>query len=130
MRFPRKISLKPRIDKRKYCRFHKSQDHNTEDCIHLKDTIKILIRDWHLKQYKKKEGARDEAPKTKNVEEGKKSPDLDPIPVAMSISRTEDFYYPDMENVPLYSPPTVLGNPSSQPWSSPTGGSTGTRLDQ
>ena len=102
MRFPRKISLKPRIDKRKYCRFHKSQDHNTEDCIHLKDAIEILIRDGHLKQYKKKEAACGEAPETKNVEEGKKSPDLDTILVTLSISQPEDFYFPDMEDVPMY----------------------------
>ena len=82
--------------------FHKSHDHNIEDCIHLKDEIEIIIRYGHLKQYKKKEADRDEAPETKNVKEGKKSPDLDIIPVTLSISRLEDFYFLDMENIPLY----------------------------
>ena len=59
--FPRKTSSKPGTDKRKYCRFHKSHNHDTEDFIHLKDAIEILIKDGHVKQYKKKEVPRDEA---------------------------------------------------------------------
>ena len=38
----------------------------------------------------------------KNVEEGKKSPDLDTISVTLSISRPKDFYFPDMGDIPLY----------------------------
>ena len=58
----------------KYFRFHKSHGHITEECIHLKDVINILIRDMHLKKYtKKKEGAHDDAPKSKKVEEKKLS---------------------------------------------------------
>ena len=32
----------------------------------------------------------------------KESPDINIIPVAMSISQPKDFYFPDMENIPLY----------------------------
>ena len=41
----------------------------TEDCIHLKDPIKILIRDGHLKQYKKKENPHEDALESKKVKE-------------------------------------------------------------
>ena len=79
VRLPRQTPSKLGTDKSKYCRFHKSHRHNTEDLIHLKDAVEILIRDGHLKQYKKKEGAREEAPEIKNIEEGKKSPNLNAI---------------------------------------------------
>ena len=91
MRFPRQTPSKPGTDNSKYYRLHKSHRHNTEDCIHLKDTIEILIRDGNLNQYKKKEVAHDKASAIKNVEEGEKSPYLDTILVALSISRSKDF---------------------------------------
>jgi len=31
------------VDKTKYCRFHKCHGHTTDDCIHLKDAIELLI---------------------------------------------------------------------------------------
>ena len=102
MHFHRQTPSKLGIEKSKYCRFQKRNGHNTEDCIHIKDEIEILIRYGHLKQYKKKEGAREEAPETKNIKEGKESPDINTIPFTMSISRPEYLYCPDMENIPLY----------------------------
>lgn len=48
--FPRQTPNKPNTDKTKYCKFHQSHGHNTEECVHLKDAIGILIRDGHLKQ--------------------------------------------------------------------------------
>ncbi|MCI76082.1 hypothetical protein A2U01_0097351, partial [Trifolium medium] len=32
------------MDKGKYCRYHRSYGHVTEDCVHLKDAIEILIQ--------------------------------------------------------------------------------------
>jgi len=32
------------VDKTKYCRFHKCHGHFTDDCIHLKDAIELLIQ--------------------------------------------------------------------------------------
>jgi hypothetical protein len=32
------------VDKTKYCRFHKCHGHITDDCIHLKDVIELLIQ--------------------------------------------------------------------------------------
>jgi len=32
------------IDKTKHCRFHKCHGHVTDDCIHLKDAIELLIQ--------------------------------------------------------------------------------------
>jgi len=31
-----------RVDKTKYCRFHKCHEHTTDDCIHLKDVLNFL----------------------------------------------------------------------------------------
>ena len=82
--------------------FYKSYGHKNDDFIHLKDEIEILIWDRHLKQYKKKEGSHEEALETKSVEEGKESPDISTIPVAMIISRPKYFYFPYMKNFPQY----------------------------
>jgi len=32
------------VDKTKYCRFHKCHGHVTDDCIHMKDVIELLIQ--------------------------------------------------------------------------------------
>ncbi|XP_058092613.1 uncharacterized protein LOC131239070 [Magnolia sinica] len=42
-------------DKCKYCHFHRDHDHNTTDCMDLKDEIKTLIRKGHLRRYTKEE---------------------------------------------------------------------------
>jgi len=39
------------VDKTKYCRFHKCHGHVTNDCIHLKDVIELLIQRGRLKQF-------------------------------------------------------------------------------
>ncbi|XP_058755191.1 uncharacterized protein LOC131628374 [Vicia villosa] len=54
VRFPKTLPARPNMDKSKFCRFHKGHGHNTENCIHLKDAIEILIREGQLKQYAKK----------------------------------------------------------------------------
>ncbi|MCI58613.1 hypothetical protein A2U01_0079868, partial [Trifolium medium] len=54
IKFPKQVPPKPYHDKSKYCRYHKSHGHVTEECIHLKDAIEILIRNGHLKQFLEK----------------------------------------------------------------------------
>ncbi|XP_058741380.1 uncharacterized protein LOC131613752 [Vicia villosa] len=83
------------MDKSKFCRFHKGHGHNTEDCIHLKDAIDILIKEGHLKQYAKKQEAAKEA---KPITEEKPAEDTPAMQVAMSITTPEDFYLPDWAN--------------------------------
>ncbi|XP_058760613.1 uncharacterized protein LOC131633953 [Vicia villosa] len=92
IRFPKTVHARPNMDKSKFCRFHKGHGHNTEDCIHLKDAIEILIREGHLKQYSKKQEAAKEA---KPITEEKPAEDTSAMQVAMSITRPEDFYLPD-----------------------------------
>ncbi|XP_058750816.1 uncharacterized protein LOC131623827 [Vicia villosa] len=86
------MPARPNVDKSKFCRFHKGHGHNTEDCIHLKDAIEILIREGHLKQYAKKQEAAKEA---KPIPEEKPAEDTPAMEVAMSITRPKDFYLPD-----------------------------------
>ncbi|XP_058784255.1 uncharacterized protein LOC131659027 [Vicia villosa] len=95
VRFPKSLPARPNMDKSKFCRFHKGHGHNTEDCIHLKDAIEILIREGHLKQYAKKQEAAKEA---KPVTEEKPAEDTPAMQVAMSVTRPEDFYLPDWAN--------------------------------
>ena len=50
----------------------------------------------------KKESPQEEVSESKHIEETMASPDKDPIRVTMSITRPKDFYFPKMEEVPLY----------------------------
>ncbi|MCH81529.1 hypothetical protein A2U01_0002318 [Trifolium medium] len=56
IRPPREIKENPRTDRSKYCRFHRSARHETEDCVQLKDTIEDLIKRGKLNRYTKEEG--------------------------------------------------------------------------
>ncbi|PNX61955.1 hypothetical protein L195_g052722, partial [Trifolium pratense] len=95
IKFPRQTPLKPGQDKNKYCKYHKSYGHLTEDCIQLKDAIEILVRNGQLKQYVKKSNTpRPEAAGTSTVEEAPPEK-TGHKPVALSISRPEDFSIPD-----------------------------------
>ncbi|XP_058782841.1 uncharacterized protein LOC131657461 [Vicia villosa] len=96
VRFPKSMPTRPNMDNSKFFRFHKGHGHNTEDCIHLKDAIEILIREGHLKQYAKKQEATKEA---KPITEEKSAEDTPAMQVAMSITRPEDFYLPDWARV-------------------------------
>ncbi|GAU33039.1 hypothetical protein TSUD_151930, partial [Trifolium subterraneum] len=51
IRFPKQLPAKPNVDKKKFCRFHKSHGHVTEDCVHLKDAIEILIQKGYARKY-------------------------------------------------------------------------------
>ncbi|XP_058762961.1 uncharacterized protein LOC131636362 [Vicia villosa] len=90
------MPARPNVVKSKFFRFHKGHGHNTEECIHLKDAIEILIREGHLKQYAKKQEAAKEA---KPVTEEKPAEDTPAMQVAMSITRPEDFYLLDWARV-------------------------------
>ncbi|GAU32517.1 hypothetical protein TSUD_317240 [Trifolium subterraneum] len=77
----------------RYCAYHKSYGHLTEDCIQLKDAIEILIRNGKLKDYvKRKENPRQEKKREDTPEDeprasGEKN-------VALAVWRPEDFYVP------------------------------------
>ncbi|CAJ2633414.1 unnamed protein product [Trifolium pratense] len=49
--FPRQQPIKANTDKTKFCRYHKSHGHVTEDCVHLKDAIEILIQKGYARRY-------------------------------------------------------------------------------
>ena len=38
-------------DRKKYCRFHRDHDHDTEQCIQLRDEIEVLFRWGYLKKF-------------------------------------------------------------------------------
>ena len=50
-----------KIDLTKYCEFHRSHGHRTDDCIQLRKEIKYLIRRGHLHRFMAPE-SRDQAP--------------------------------------------------------------------
>ncbi|XP_024630764.1 uncharacterized protein [Medicago truncatula] len=83
------------VDKTKYCRFHKCHGHTTDDCIHMKDVIELLIQRGRLKQF------------VKNPEAERKTVELivdgsEPgKTVAMSIEHLGDF--PDNVEITPYS---------------------------
>ncbi|MCI41985.1 hypothetical protein A2U01_0063220, partial [Trifolium medium] len=94
IKFPKQVPPKPHQDTNKWCRFHRAHEHVTEECIHLKDAIEVLIRDGHLKRFvQRKENPRPEHRETSAVEEEKPATGgQEPKQVAMSIWRPEDFY--------------------------------------
>lgn len=99
VRFPKSMHARPKVDRSKYCRFHKGHRHNTEECIHLKDTIEILIREGHLKQYAKKQETPQEA---KTVAEEKPIKDTSALQVAMSVTRPKDLYIHDWASTQMF----------------------------
>ncbi|XP_045791306.1 uncharacterized protein LOC123886013 [Trifolium pratense] len=96
---PKPTPLKPGQDKNRYCRYHKSYGHRTDDCIQLKDAIEILIRNGQLREFvKRNNDPRPEAAETRAVEEVVPPPagPSGTKQIAMSVSRPEDF------NIPSY----------------------------
>ncbi|GAU40562.1 hypothetical protein TSUD_35790 [Trifolium subterraneum] len=75
IRFPKQLPAKPNVDKKKFCRFHKSYGHVTDDCVHLKDSIEILIQKGYARHPEQ------------HVEEENRVIGG----VALAISRPEDF---------------------------------------
>ncbi|GAU41591.1 hypothetical protein TSUD_272000 [Trifolium subterraneum] len=99
IRFPKQLPAKPYVDKKKFYRFHKSYGHVTDDCVHLKDAIEILIQKGYARQYV------DGQPRTTNNPPRQNQLAVDPASpeqnvedvnraiggVALAISRPEDF---------------------------------------
>jgi hypothetical protein len=96
IRFPKQLPAKPGVDKGKYCRFHRSHGHVTEDCVHLKDAVEILIHQGHLRRYRKGGEKPRESNDVQRAAEAQMSEDEDQgnMPVAFAITRPEDFILP------------------------------------
>ncbi|GAU51840.1 hypothetical protein TSUD_416230, partial [Trifolium subterraneum] len=100
IRFPKQLPAKPNVDKKKFCRFHKSYGHVTEDCVHLKDAIEILIQKGYARQYVdgQPRTANNNAPRQNQLAVDPASPEQHVEEenrviggVALAISRPEDF---------------------------------------
>jgi len=83
------------VDKTKYCRFHKCHRHTTDDCIHLKDSIELLIQRGRLKQFIKNPEA--ERKTVELIGDGTEASKT----VAMSVEHLGDF--PDNVEITPYS---------------------------
>jgi len=83
------------VDKTKYCRFHKCHGHVTDDYIHLKDAIELLIQRGWLKQFVKNSES-----KRKTIELIADGNKVDKI-VSMSVEHLDDF--PDNVEIIPYS---------------------------
>ncbi|XP_058759563.1 uncharacterized protein LOC131632862 [Vicia villosa] len=89
IRPPKSNPARTGTDKSKYCKYHKSHGHLTEECIHLKDAIETLIKEGRLSKYTKK-GEPSRRDDQRNSDEGN-SPDNRPLQVPLSFTRPEDF---------------------------------------
>ncbi len=101
IRFPKQLPAKPNVDKKKFCRFHKSYGHVTDDCVHLKDAIEILIQKGYARQYVdgQPRAANNNAPRQNQLAVDPASPEQHVEDenrviggVALAISRPEDFF--------------------------------------
>ncbi|XP_058723609.1 uncharacterized protein LOC131595302 [Vicia villosa] len=102
VRPPKPNPTRPGTDKSKYCKYHKSHGHLTDECIHLKDAIDTLIKEGRLSKYTKKgETSRREG---QGTSDGDNSPDDRPLQIALSVTRLEDFI------------PSVGVNSALSPW--------------
>jgi hypothetical protein len=91
IRIPKQGPTKPGADKSKYCKFHKTHGHMTDDCISLKDAIEVLIREGPLKKWSRN----NDTPAGKRAPPRQQDKDDDetaPMQIAMAITRPEDFY--------------------------------------
>ncbi|GAU22742.1 hypothetical protein TSUD_138660 [Trifolium subterraneum] len=100
IRFPKQLPAKPNVDKKKFCRFHKSYGHVTDDCVHLKDAIEILIQKGYARQYVdgQPRAANNNAPRQNQLAVDPACPEQHVEDenrviggVALAISRHEDF---------------------------------------
>ncbi|GAU47897.1 hypothetical protein TSUD_25120 [Trifolium subterraneum] len=100
IRSPKQLPAKPNVNKKKFCRFHKSYGHVTEVCVHLKDAIEILIQKGYARQYVdgQPRTANNNAPRQNQLAVDPASPEQHVEEenrviggVALAISRPEDF---------------------------------------
>ncbi|GAU45610.1 hypothetical protein TSUD_301880 [Trifolium subterraneum] len=100
IRFPKQLPAKPNVDKKIFCRFHKSYGHVTEDCVHLMDAIEILIQKGYARQYidGQPRTANNNAPRQNQLAVDPANPEQQVEEanrviggVALAISRPEDF---------------------------------------
>ncbi|XP_058745927.1 uncharacterized protein LOC131618783 [Vicia villosa] len=89
IRPPKSNPARPGTDKSKYCKYHKSHGHLTEECIHLKDAIETLIKEGRLSKYTKK-GEPSRMDDQRNSDESNSRGNR-PLQVALSVTRPEDF---------------------------------------
>lgn len=61
-------------DKRRFCHFHKSHGHNTDECLHLKDTLEELIKNGSLTRYIQEDGQKDDHGRKKEYRKRDDSP--------------------------------------------------------
>jgi len=83
------------VDKTKYCRFHKCHGHVTDDCIHLKDAIELLIQRGRLKKFIK--NPESERKTVEVIGDGTETGKI----IAMSVEHLGDF--PDNMEITPYS---------------------------
>jgi len=48
---PQSLKESSRTDKAKYCRYHRSQGHDTEECFQLREAIQDLIKNEKLGRF-------------------------------------------------------------------------------
>ncbi|MCH84922.1 hypothetical protein A2U01_0005760, partial [Trifolium medium] len=103
IRIPKQTPAKPNADKTKYCKFHKTHGHMTEDCISLKDAIEVLIRDGPLKKWSRSNDAPRDKKNPPPKHEDKDDDETAAMQVAMVVTRPEDFMLTDELSARLYA---------------------------
>ncbi|MCH90334.1 hypothetical protein A2U01_0011248, partial [Trifolium medium] len=88
IRIPKQTPAKPNADKTKYCKFHKTHGHMTEDCISLKDAIEVLIRDGPLKKWSRSNDALRDKKNPPPKREDKDDEEATAMQVAMKFPQT------------------------------------------
>ncbi|CAJ2648669.1 unnamed protein product [Trifolium pratense] len=105
--FPRQQPMKANTDRTKFCRYHKSHGQVTEDCVHLKDAIEILIQKGYARRYVQND---------EQAQQQQQQPRREPQEVAMAID------VPEQENrgiapqaLAISAPEIPLPSPGSPP---------------
>ena len=64
---PPRDSTKKEIATGKFCLFHGTHGHSTNECRHLRDVVEILLREGKLDEYKvaPRDGGKGDKPRTK-----------------------------------------------------------------